>query len=65
MKTTPLFDFDPPAPRQLGLVERCLLILPPAFLLSLKYDLPHIIIIASLLVVVPRRGRPPRRCRPR
>ena len=47
------FDFDPPASRQIGLVTRCLLILPPAFLLSLKYDLPHIAIIASLLVVVP------------
>jgi len=53
MKIPAQFDFDPPASRQLGLITRCLLILPPAFLLSLKYDLPHIVIIASLLVVVP------------
>ena len=53
MKTNPLFDFTPPERRQLGLVTRSLLILPPAFLLSLKYDLPHILILTSLLVVFP------------
>jgi len=53
MKRNPLFDFDPPERRQLGLIVRSLLILPPAFLLSLKYDLPHILILASLMVVFP------------
>ena len=53
MKTKTLFEFIPPERRQLGLVTRSLLILPPAFLLSLKYDLPHILILTSLLVVFP------------
>ena len=53
MRTKSLFDFDPPERRQLGLITRCLLILPPAFLLSLKYDLPHILILTCLMVVFP------------
>ena len=48
-----LFEYEPPARRQLDLVTRCLLILPPAFLLSLKYDLPHILILTALMVVFP------------
>ena len=52
-KMKSMFEYDPPERRQLGLVTRILLILPPAFLLSLKYDLPHILIIASLAVVFP------------
>ena len=48
-----LFEYEPPERRQLGLLTRCLLILPPAFLLSLKYDLPHILILTSLMVVFP------------
>ena len=54
MKTAKsLFEYEPPERRQLGLVTRCLLILPPAFLLSLKYDLPHILILTFLMVVFP------------
>ena len=53
MKTSPLFEFEPPVRRQFGLPTRALLILPPAFLLSLKYDLPHILILTTLLVVFP------------
>ena len=48
-----IFEYEPPERRQLGLVTRCLLILPPAFLLSLKYDLPHILILTALMVVFP------------
>ncbi len=48
-----LFDYEPPDRRQLGLETRCLLILPPAFLLALKYDLPHILILTALMVVFP------------
>ena len=53
MKRKALFEFEPPDRRQLGLVTRSLLILPPAFLLSLKYDLPHILILTALMVVFP------------
>lgn len=54
MKTVKsLFEYEPPERRQLGLPTRCLLILPPAFLLSLKYDLPHILILTALMVVFP------------
>jgi uncharacterized membrane protein (DUF373 family) len=54
MKTVKsLFEYEPPERRQLGLVTRCLLILPPAFLLSLKYDLPHILILTTLMVLFP------------
>ena len=53
MKTKTLFEYEPPERRQLGLLTRCLLILPPAFLLSLKYDLPHILILTTLMVVFP------------
>jgi len=53
VKTNPLFEFEPPVRRQFGLPTRALLILPPAFLLSLKYDLPHILILTTLLVVFP------------
>lgn len=53
MKPRPLFEFEPPVRRQFGLLTRSLLILPPAFLLSLKYDLPHIVILTALLVVFP------------
>ena len=48
-----MFEYEPPERRQIGLVTRCLLILPPAFLLSLKYDLPHILILTALMVVFP------------
>ena len=48
-----LFEYEPPQRRQLGLLVRCALILPPAFLLSLKYDLPHILILTALMVVFP------------
>ena len=48
-----LLDYEPPDRRQLGLVTRSLLILPPAFLLALKYDLPHILILTALMVVFP------------
>ena len=54
MKTTKsFFEYEPPVRRQSGLITRALLILPPAFLLSLKYDLPHILILTSLMVVFP------------
>ena len=54
MKTAgALFEYEPPERRQIGLVTRCLLILPPAFLLALKYDLPHILFLTALLVVFP------------
>ena len=54
MKTVKsLFEYEPPERRQLGLLVRCALILPPAFLLSLKYDLPHILILTALMVVFP------------
>ena len=54
MKTAgPLFEYEPPDRRPLGLETRCLLILPPAFLLALKYDLPHILILTALMVVFP------------
>ena len=53
MKTKSFFEYDPPVRRQAGLITRALLILPPAFLLSLKYDLPHILILTSLMVVFP------------
>jgi hypothetical protein len=52
-KAGPIFEYEPPERRQLDLVTRCLLILPPAFLLSLKYDLPHILILTTLMVVFP------------
>ena len=48
-----IFEYEPPQRRQLGLLVRCALILPPAFLLSLKYDLPHILILTALMVVFP------------
>ena len=53
MKAGRMFEFESPERRPLGLVTRCLLILPPAFLLSLKYDLPHIVLLTSLMVVFP------------
>ena len=53
MKKYSVFDFETPVRRQFGLPTRALLILPPAFLLSLKYDLPHILILTTLLVVFP------------
>ena len=54
MKTAgSIFEYEPPERRQIGLVTRCLLILPPAFLLALKYDLPHILFLTALLVVFP------------
>ena len=53
MKTKNLFEYEPPVRRQAGLLTRALLILPPAFLLSLKYDLPHILILTALMVVFP------------
>ena len=53
MKKNSMFEFDPPVRRQFGLMTRALLILPPAFLLSLKYDLPHILLLTSLMVVFP------------
>ena len=54
MKTAKsMFEYEPPQRRQLGLLVRCMLILPPAFLLSLKYDLPHILILTALMVVFP------------
>ena len=53
MKRNSMFEFEPPVRRQFGLLTRSLLILPPAFLLSLKYDLPHILILTSLMVVFP------------
>ena len=53
MKTKSFIEYDPPVRRQAGLITRALLILPPAFLLSLKYDLPHILILTSLMVVFP------------
>ena len=48
-----LFEYVPPDRHPLGLETRCLLILPPAFLLSLKYDLPHILILTALMVIFP------------
>lgn len=48
-----LFEYVPPNRHPLGLETRCLLILPPAFLLSLKYDLPHILILTALMVIFP------------
>ena len=48
-----LFEYMPPDRHPLGLETRCLLILPPAFLLSLKYDLPHILILTALMVIFP------------
>ncbi len=48
-----MFEYEPPQRRQLDLASRCLLILPPAFLLSLKYDLPHILILTALMVIFP------------
>ena len=53
MKTKSFFEYDPPVRRQFGILTRALLILPPAFLLSLKYDLPHILILTALMVVFP------------
>lgn len=54
MKTAKsMFEYEPPQRSQLDLVSRCLLILPPAFLLSLKYDLPHILILTALMVIFP------------
>ena len=54
MKTVKsLFEYVPPDRHPLGLETRCLLILPPAFLLSLKYDLPHILILTALMVIFP------------
>ena len=54
MKTArSMFEYEPPQRRQLSLLIRCMLILPPAFLLSLKYDLPHILILTALMVVFP------------
>ena len=53
MKTKSLIEYEPPVRRQFGLLTRALLILPPAFLLSLKYDLPYILILTVLMVVFP------------
>ena len=53
MKSASMIAYEPPERRPLGLATRCLLILPPAFLLSLKYDLPHILILTTLMVVFP------------
>lgn len=53
MKKNKFFEYDPPVRRQFGILTRALLILPPAFLLSLKYDLPHILILTALMVVFP------------
>ena len=54
MKTAKsFFEYEPPERHQMGLETRCLLLLPPAFLLALKYDLPHILILTALMVVFP------------
>ena len=53
MKKKTFFEYDPPERHQFGILTRTLLILPPAFLLSLKYDLPHILILTALMVVFP------------
>lgn len=37
----------------IGFVTRCFLLLPPAFLISLKYDIPHILILTFLLILLP------------
>ena len=37
----------------IGFVTRCFLLLPPAFLISLKYDIPHVLILTFLLILLP------------
>ncbi|GEM_PF-6945749 len=50
-KIRPSADFTPPPVRHLGLITRLCLLAPPAFLLALKFDLPHILIFALVLIV--------------
>lgn len=45
--------FDLPSCRGLGFFTRFCLFFPPAFLLSVKFDLPHIFILVLLLLAVP------------
>lgn len=37
----------------IGFVTRCFLLLPPAFLIGLKYDIPHVPILTFLLILLP------------
>ena len=37
----------------IGFMTRCFLLLPPAFLIALKYDIPHVLILAFLLILLP------------
>ena len=44
----------------IGFVTRCFLLLPPAFLIGLKYDIPHVPVLTLLLILLPlfRRRTP-------
>lgn len=48
-----LFGESPVPPRPLGIITRACLLLPPSFLLAVKFDLPHILIFASVLILIP------------
>ena len=37
----------------IGFVTRCFLLLPPAFLIGLKYDIPHVPFLTFLLILLP------------
>ena len=39
--------------RGIGFLTRCLLLLPSALLLSVKYDLPHILILTMAFACIP------------